>query len=198
MAFLRKVVPLKTSLVLHAEDVYLRVPQLNDYPKWQKLRADSQAFLQPWEPSWPRDDLTKSAFRKRVKACHIEISDYTGYPFFIFDIKTKELLGGLNITNIRKGVIQSCTLGYWVGEKYANKGIMSQALRRIVPYIFQTLNLHRIEAACLPENVASIRLLEKTGFTCEGLARQYLYINGRWQDHKLYALLRSDIHEEPL
>jgi ribosomal-protein-alanine N-acetyltransferase len=198
MAFLRTVVPLKTSLILNDEGLYMRVPQMADFQKWRDVRMESHRFLQPWEPSWPSDDLTKSAYRKRVKSCHMDLADGTGTPFFIFDAESDDLLGGINITNIRKGVIQSCTLGYWVGEKHAKKGVMTKAILRLIPYIFKTLKLHRIEAACLPDNEASIRLLEKTGFQYEGLARNYLYINGRWQDHKLYALLRSDIYSEPL
>jgi len=198
MTFLRTVVPLKTSLILMAEDIYMRVPQMSDFQEWRDLRKDSYDFLQPWEPVWPSDDLTKAAYRKRVKSCHIDLSDGTGYPFFIFDAESDELLGGVNLTHIRKGVIQSCTLGYWIGEKYAQKGMMTKALLRLLPYIFLTLKLHRIEAACLPANEASIRLLQKTGFQYEGLARNYLYINGQWRDHNLYALLRSDLYNEPV
>jgi [ribosomal protein S5]-alanine N-acetyltransferase len=89
-------------------------------------------------------------------------------------------------------VTQSCTLGYWVGAKYANQGYMTSAVRAVVPFVFDSLELHRLEAACLPTNAASMRLLERTGFKREGLARRYLRINGAWQDHLLYALLDSD------
>ena len=91
---------------------------------------------------------------------------------------------------------QSCTLGYWVGAKYAKQGYMTAAVRAVIPFVFDSLELHRLEAACLPSNTASIKLLEKTGFKREGLARRYLRINGVWQDHLLYALL--DIRSVPL
>ena len=87
---------------------------------------------------------------------------------------------------------QAATIGYWVGVNYAGQGYMSRALRAAVAYSFQTLRLHRVEAACLPTNAASIRVLESAGFRREGLARSYLRINGRWQDHLLFAVLEND------
>src|SRR3972149_2462202 len=92
----------------------------------------------------------------------------------------------------RRGVTQSCTLGYWIGAKYAQQGYMTAAIRAVTPFVFDSLELHRLDAACLPSNAASIKLLEKTGFKREGLARRYLRINGVWQDHLLYALLDTD------
>ena len=86
----------------------------------------------------------------------------------------------------------AASLGYWVGEPYAKQGFMTRAVKALVPAAFDLLRLHRIEAACIPTNIASVKLLEKTGFQREGYARQYLCINGIWQDHLLYAQLRSD------
>ena len=84
------------------------------------------------------------------------------------------------------------TIGYWVGQPYAHRGYMTNALRVLLPSLFGELNLHRIEAACIPTNAPSIRVLEKCGFTREGLARRYLCINGVWQDHLLFGLLHED------
>ena len=103
------------------------------------------------------------------------------------------LVGGLTLCNVRRGVTQSCTLGYWIGAKHSRQGYMTAAVRAVVPFVFDSLELHRLEAACLPTNAASIKLLEKTGFQREGLARRYLRINGLWQDHLLYALLDTDM-----
>ena len=96
------------------------------------------------------------------------------------------------LANIRRGVAQSASLGYWVGVSHAQRGYMTGALRALIPAAFEVLRLHRLEAACIPSNVASIRLLEKTGFQREGFAREYLCINGTWQDHLLYARLCVD------
>jgi len=103
------------------------------------------------------------------------------------------LLGGLTLTNIRRGVAQAGSLGYWIGQPHARRGLMTAAVNALIPFVFCTLRLHRLEAACIPSNIASVRLLEKTGFTREGFAREYLCINGLWQDHLLYALLRTDV-----
>jgi ribosomal-protein-alanine N-acetyltransferase len=89
-------------------------------------------------------------------------------------------------------VTQSGVIGYWMGARYAGKGYMTAAVRAVIEYGFDTLQLNRIEAACLPHNAASVRLLEKVGFTREGYARKYLCIDGRWQDHILFGLVRDD------
>jgi ribosomal-protein-alanine N-acetyltransferase len=102
------------------------------------------------------------------------------------------LVGGLTLANIRRGCAQAASLGYWMGAPYARAGHMTAAVNAVIPFAFGTLKLHRIEAACIPANIASVRLLEKTGFRREGFARQYLCIDGNWQDHLLYAKLESD------
>jgi ribosomal-protein-alanine N-acetyltransferase len=93
---------------------------------------------------------------------------------------------------VRRGVTQCSTLGYWVGAKFAGQGYMTHAVKALVPFIFRTLGLHRIEAACLTGNLASQKLLTRTGFREEGLARRYLLINGEWADHLLFALLKEE------
>jgi ribosomal-protein-alanine N-acetyltransferase len=102
------------------------------------------------------------------------------------------LVGGLTLANIRRGCAQAGSLGYWMGAPYARRGYMTAAVKAVIPFAFGTLKLHRIEAACIPTNVASVRLLEKNGFKREGFARQYLCIDGVWQDHFLYAKLQQD------
>ena len=100
--------------------------------------------------------------------------------------------GGRTAVGVRRGIVQAGTIGYWVGQPYAHKGYMTSALRVLLPTLFGELNLHRVEAACIPSNAPSIRVLEKCGFSREGLARRYLCINGVWQDHLLFGLLSED------
>src|SRR5690606_34124381 len=133
-----------------------------------------------WEPTWPADDLTRSAFRRRLKRYYRDIREDEAYPFLVFRTRDNAILGGLTLSNVRRGVTQSCSLGYWVGEAHARQGHTSAAVRAVVPFVFDTLKLHRLEAACIPANTASVGLLEKTGFVREGLARRYLRINGIW------------------
>jgi [ribosomal protein S5]-alanine N-acetyltransferase len=192
MALLRTASPSDFGPVIESERVFLRTPQMSDYPAWAELRANSRDFLMPWEPLWAPDELSRASFRRRVRHYMRDLREDVGYALFIYDVHTNELVGGLTLCNVRRGVTQSCTLGYWVGAKYSNQGYMTAAVRAVVPFVFDSLELHRLEAACLPTNTASMRLLERAGFQREGLARRYLRINGVWQDHLLYALLDSD------
>jgi ribosomal-protein-alanine N-acetyltransferase len=192
MAFLRSISTITASPTIRAPRVTLRAPVLSDYAQWARLREESRAFLAPWEPIWPIDDLTRLAFRRRIRRYQREIRNGTGYPFFVFSPDEETLLGGLTLAHIQRGVTQSAVLGYWMGARHAGKGLMGAAVRAIVGFAFDTLHLNRIEAACLPHNAASTGLLEKVGFTREGYARQYLCIDGRWQDHVLFGLVRDD------
>jgi ribosomal-protein-alanine N-acetyltransferase len=191
MAFFRTLTAAETVPTLAGDGVTLRVPQMADFTAWSVLREQSRGFLQPWEPTWPQDDVSRLAYRRRIKRYVRELELDQAYPFFVFR-HDGQLVGGVTISQIRRGVSQTCSIGYWMGERFAGKGHMSAAVRALAPFAFETLKLRRIEAACLPRNLASIRLLEKTGFVREGYAREYLCIDGRWQDHLLYALLRSD------
>ena len=156
------------------------------------MRAQSRGFLTPWEPTWPPDDLTRGAFRRRIRRYQAEIREDHAYPFFIFRLVDGSLVGGLTLSNVTRGMTQSATIGYWMGEAYASRGYMSAALKAVIPFGFDTLGLHRLEAACLPSNAASMRLLEKLGFQKEGLARGLVCINGRWQDHFVFAFVATD------
>jgi ribosomal-protein-alanine N-acetyltransferase len=191
MAFLRVTTPYE-SPVISGEGLFLRTPGIADYAAWAELRAESRAFLTPWEPTWPADDLTRTAYRRRVRRYQAEIREDHAYPFFIFRQVDYALLGGITLSNVTRGMTQTATVGYWMGERYANRGHMTRAVKALIPFGFGALHLHRLEAACLPHNVSSMRLLEKIGFRREGLARGLVCINGRWQDHIVFALLADD------
>ena len=178
--------------LIRTPNLYLRAPQANDHAAWAVLRMESREFLTPWEPTWNEDDLTRASFRLRAKRAAREISTDEAYSLFIFETGTETLLGGLTLGLIRRGVAQACTLGYWMGRRHAGRGHMTEAVRGAVRFAFSDLALHRVEAACLPNNEPSRRLLERVGFQHEGLARAYLKINGNWADHLLYAALSSD------
>jgi [ribosomal protein S5]-alanine N-acetyltransferase len=178
--------------VLRGPSIYLRYPQMGDYPAWASLRKESREFLEPWEPSWAPDELSRLAFRRRIRRYQREIRSDSAYPFFLFRDEDKALMGGCTLSNVRRGVTQSASLGYWIGARFARQGHMSAAVKAVLPFVFQTLGLHRLEAACIPENEASRSLLLKAGFREEGIARRYLQINGVWRDHVLFALLEDD------
>jgi ribosomal-protein-alanine N-acetyltransferase len=156
------------------------------------LREESRAFLTPWEPTWPDDDLTRGAFRRRLRRQNDEMARDEAFAFLIFAEDSDQLMGGITIGGIRRGVSQAATLGYWMGARHAGKGHMTQAVAQVVAFGFSAMRLNRIEAACIPENHASAALLKRNGFTQEGFARAYLRIDGEWRDHLLFAIVDGD------
>lgn len=193
MSLLRPSARVGDQVRIHGRRVMLRPPVLDDYAEWAALREISRAYLVPWEPIWPADDLSRPAFRRRLKRYAQEMREDTGYALFIFQNEDSALIGGLTLSNIRRGVAQACTLGYWMGQPYSGQGYMREAARSVVPFVFDQLGLHRLEASCVPNNEPSKAVLRYAGFQEEGLARRYLRINGVWQDHLLFALLESDL-----
>ena len=184
----------KVGKDLHLEQgrVYLRPPRSSDWQAWSVLREQSRSFLTPWEPTWSTDSLTRLAFRRRLDQYRYEWEQQSGYSLFILHGASDELLGGISLSNVRRGVALTGSLGYWVGAGYARLGFMTEALAAMMNFAFDQLGLHRLEAACLMNNVASQGLLKKSGFQQIGCARQYLRINGQWQDHLLFETLASD------
>jgi len=193
MAFFRTAGLAESMGAVEGDRVALRMPQMSDFPEWAALRDQSRDFLKQWEPIWPVDDLTRGAFRRRLKRYAEDQRSDQAYSFFIFRKADNVLVGGITLANVRRGVAQAGSIGYWIGEPFAREGMMTDALATLIPFSFATLRLHRLEAACIPTNTASIRLLEKSGFEREGYARQYLCINGIWQDHLLYARIKDDL-----
>jgi ribosomal-protein-alanine N-acetyltransferase len=177
------------GLRLDGEGVYLRPPRAADYAEWRELRAGSRAFLQPWEPIWPEDDLGRAAFRRRLAAYTRDRELGAAYPFFVFRAADDALTGGITLSNVRRGVAQMGSIGYWCGRPFIRQGHTLSAVRAVCDFSFRSLGLHRLEAACIPDNEPSRRLLAKAGFTEEGYARAYLKINGAWRDHVLFGLV---------
>jgi [ribosomal protein S5]-alanine N-acetyltransferase len=185
----------RPDLAIRGERLLLRPPLPDDFRAWAALRTESRAFLQPWEPTWPADDLTRGAYRRRIARYEEEIGRDEAYPFFVFAVADGRLLGGLNLTNVRRGAASMASLGYWMGHQHAGRGVMTEAVTMLAPFAARRLGLRRIEAACLPENKASLRLLEKAQFVREGYAREYLAIDGVWRDHILFARIAGP-HED--
>lgn len=179
--------------VLHYEDLILRAPTLADYKQWRAVRLESRQFLKPFEPRWTEADLSQQIYRKRLRRARKQSCEGEEFTFLIFTTEggKERLVGGITLSNIRRRVAQQVNLGYWMGVNDAGKGIMTRAVAAVIPYIFNELALHRIHAACLPDNMPSRRVLEKNGFREEGYAESYLQIDGAWRDHVLYALTRE-------
>ena len=181
-----------SGFAVEAERVRLRAPRMGDFQAWSILRHASQGFLQPWEPTWPSDDLTRAAFRRRLALYQRDQDLGQGHAFFVFRSHDNVLVGGVTLRNILRGVAQTGTLGYWIGEPHARRGYTLEAVTAVTRFAFGRLGLHRLEAACCPDNNASRRLLLKAGFDLEGKARGYLKIDGRWRDHLLFGKVREE------
>ncbi|MBO6603201.1 MULTISPECIES: GNAT family N-acetyltransferase [Rhodobacterales] len=177
---------------IETERMTLRLPQHSDFRSWTSLRKGSAEFLQPWEPSWAGDHLTRKSFTNRVYWAQRAMGQGSAMPLFMIRRSDDVLVGAITLDNIRRGPAQAGTLGYWIGQAHARQGYMREAILAVVHHAFRSLDLSRVEAACLPENVASRGVLERSGFKYEGVAQSYLQINGRWRNHVLYANLRSD------
>ncbi|WP_417309792.1 GNAT family N-acetyltransferase [Devosia sp.] len=179
--------------VLTGKTLTLRAPRRSDYPAWQELRRSSRDFLKPYEPRWSEMDLNRRLYLSRIRRSAQEARAGTDYSFFIFTTidGREQLVGGITLSNLRRRAAQFVNLGYWMGERFAGSGMMTEAVGVVVPFCFESLGLNRIHAAFLPDNMASRRVLEKNGFKEEGYAERYLQIDGRWADHVLFALTRE-------
>ncbi|WP_420431303.1 GNAT family N-acetyltransferase [Hyphobacterium sp.] len=177
---------------LETRDLILRAPRAEDYEAWAKLRAASRRHTEPWEPAWTEDELTRTAYRGRLRRYDMDWRDGRGAPFFIIRKEGRLLVGACNLNNIRRGVMQSADIGYWIGTPYIRRGFARQAIRRVLAFAWSDLQLNRVEAAVQPQNTASRQLLEEIGFVFEGRARGLLNIAGEWRDHDRLAILCED------
>jgi len=182
------------------KDVILRMGDPSDWRHWRAIREMSRSFLEPWEPSWPHNALDYNFFCGLLRRSWRDWRQGNAYAFMIFrrteEGKVGALVGGIALNDIQRGIAQKGTLGYWIGQPYAQKGYMTEAAGLVCDFAFQTLRLHRVEASCIPTNEPSKSLLRKLQFEEEGYARAYLQINGAWQDHVLWGKrsLRPQTH----
>lgn len=177
----------KTKPIIISERLILRLPVIADYENWVVLRKKSEDFLNKWEPEKDVNYYSKNFFKKRVKWAKKNFDLNIVLHFFIFLRSNYQLVGGITLDNIRYGPFQSATLGYWLGEEFSKKGIMTESLVSLIRYANKDLGISRIEAATLPTNLASRRLLEKCNFKYEGVGQYFLQIKGKWEHHILYA-----------
>ena len=182
----------KESVVLNGTKVFLRSPEFRDWREWSELRKFNMEYLKPWEPAWSPYELERGYFVKRVKFFDKLSNRDKAYSFLIFDSDKNKLIGEININNIQRGVVQSCSIGYWISENKMGLGYMRESISILKDFIFNDLKLHRVEAACLPRNMRSLRTLLKSEFEIEGHAKKYLKINGAWEDHILLSCIKHE------
>jgi [ribosomal protein S5]-alanine N-acetyltransferase len=178
--------------IIETDRLILRLPEMADHVQWARVRRQGEDFLRMWEPNWATDHFSRKSFRARVAWAARAREEGRALPLFLLRRGDRQFMGAITLDNIRRGPAQIGQVGYWIGPEFARQGYMSEALTILVSHAFTSLDLSRIEAACLPENAPSRGLLEKCGFQNEGTAHKYLQIAGRWRDHVLYANLRWD------
>ena len=192
MSFLNAYSLKKNLFEITGQKVILRPPQYSDWKAWADERKKNKLYLQPWEPLWSINELERSSFVKRVRMLERLSHNDQAYSFLIFTSDNEDFIGEVNISNVQRGIIQSCTIGYWIAKDCEGKGMMSESLELVKEFIFNELKLHRIEAACLPHNMPSLKVLLKNGFVEEGTARKLLKINDKWQDHTVLSFILDD------
>ncbi|MBI2234596.1 MAG: GNAT family N-acetyltransferase [Micavibrio aeruginosavorus] len=184
----KKVAPEKPTLLLRGSRVYLRPGREEDWRAWAELRAASRDHLTPFEPQWAEDSLTERAFRLRLERQQRDWRLGISRSLLIFLEEDDSVIGGINLNNICRGAAQYCSLGYWLGQPYQGHGYMQESARLLIAHAFGPMELHRINAATLPHNGRSIKMLRRLGFIEEGFAKNYIQINGAYQDHILFGL----------
>jgi ribosomal-protein-alanine N-acetyltransferase len=166
----------------------LRPLAVGNAPELLELLRANRAFLKPWSPRMEESYYTLEAIEQDIEGKRQQWQDDCGYGFGVFERAEARLIGRINISQVVRGSFQNCFLGYWLDEAHNGCGLMSEAVAAMVAYAFDQLGLHRIEATTLLHNYGSQRVLEKAGFQRIGLARNYLRIDDRWQDHHIFAL----------
>ncbi len=155
--------------------------------------SNNRLFLTPLEPNRPEEFFTEKFWRSQVERNQIEFNYDQSLRLFIFDqTAPKTVIGIINFTQFSRGSFQACVVGYSLAESKQGQGFMQEALSAAIHFVFTGLNFHRIMATYMPRNQRSGNLLRTLGFTVEGYARDYLQINGKWEDHILTSLINPN------
>lgn len=181
-------------VVLQQDNLVLRPLKLRDKKEWTKLRQRNQNWFQQWESTVP-DEFSdgKVSFYQIVRNLRVEAKAQRSLPF-VMEID-KKIAGQITVANINYGSTRSAYIGYWIAEEFAGKGYTPLAVAMAIDHCFEVLNLHRIEITIRPENLKSLRVVEKLGLRSEGLRPKYLHIDGDWRDHLVFAINKDEYNE---
>ncbi len=175
----------------------LRPISRRDKREWLQLRQQNAAWLAPWEASNPDPNGSLPQFAEMVRSLNRQAKLATALPWIITEVQPGRpapvIVGQLTVSSIVWGSAMMATLGYWVDQASAGRGIAPTAVAMATDHCFRALGLHRMEINIRPENSASLRVVEKLGFRDEGLRPRYLHINGSWADHRSFALTAEEV-----
>lgn len=178
---------------MHTSYLIVRMASIEEAGAIADYRRRNEAHLVDHYPTWTKEALTEAYWQHQVRVNLAEFDSDESVRLVIFE-KEKEdtIIGTINFTSILRRAAQYCVLGYGLDEKMQGRGYMTEALSASIDFVFKQLNLHRIMANYVPTNERSGRVLRRLGFSVEGYARDYLYLNGAWRDHILTALINPD------
>lgn len=178
--------------LIQSDRLTIRIATKEDIPLILNYYTENKTYLTPYYPVWSEDFFTQGYWLDQVEIDVYEFINDLSLKFFIFsNINPTKIIGTANFRNFVRGSAHFCHLGYSLSETEQGKGYMTEALQAAIQYVFHTLNMHRIQANYMPFNQRSGNLLKRLGFIVEGYARDYLLINGKWQDHILTSLTNS-------
>jgi ribosomal-protein-alanine N-acetyltransferase len=179
--------------LIRTERLELRLPSAADVPEVVRFYADNRDHLEPWSPAWPPNFFTEEFWRDQVEQREQELRAGLGARTFVFKLsEPARVIGNVSLTQVVRGPLQQCVLGYALAAAEQGHGYMLEAVQGAVRYAFEDLRLHRVEASHMPSNQRSASLLKKAGFVTEGRAHAYLLIDGRWEDHVNTALVNPN------
>jgi ribosomal-protein-alanine N-acetyltransferase len=185
---------MKVPLLVDAagERVRLRAPRVADNTRLMALRARSGAFLAPWSPLPAPDANDVDAQREALVRQRKEWATDKAYRFVMAERGTDAAIGRVSLAEVVRGVFQNAYLGYWIDQEYARRGLMTEGVRLALDLAFGELGLHRVQAAIIPRNKASLGVARKVALRREGTAERYLFIAGRWEDHAIFAMTKEE------
>lgn len=178
------------SFALTHNDVRMRIVRMKDSKSMERLILSNREWLRPWEATNP-EGPNSFDIRGQIRMLLKQMDNNSCLPFVIEQDGT--IVGQLNVANILFGSVSSCVIGYWVAPEVAGKGITPTAVALVCDYLFNVVGIHRIEIDIRPENLSSLRVVEKLGFRYEGLKQRYIHINGAWRDHYIFALTHEEV-----
>ncbi|SDS41885.1 ribosomal-protein-alanine N-acetyltransferase [Nocardioides scoriae] len=172
--------------------VRLRPLTQADRHTWRRLRHANAAWLGPWDATAPsQTQVQPRSFAAMVRTMRREARAGRQLPFVVEH--DGQFVGQLTVSNVVRGSAQFASIGYWVDQGHAGRGIIPRAVALAVDHCFGPVGLHRVEVAIRPENASSLRVVEKLGFEEVGYARRFLHIDGDWRDHRLFALTTEQV-----
>lgn len=178
--------------VLSDGPVVIRPIRLRDARQLERELIENRSWLRKWEASSP-NGTGPSDVRAGIRSLQNSARAGVGMPFVVE--VDGELSGQLNVSQVTYGSLSSATIGYWVSQRVAGRGVMPTAVALATDHCFRVAGLHRMEICIRPENLPSLRVVQKLGFRYEGLRRRYIHIDGDWRDHFCFALVAEEVRE---